>query len=70
MAWKQLTLGPGVSGFEAGQTVYVNLNEVELVIPSGTGSRIYGSSLTREGHFVSIVVTAPPATVLAGETVS
>ncbi|MVT69980.1 hypothetical protein GPL21_33390 [Bradyrhizobium pachyrhizi] len=69
-AWKQLTLRGDVIGFDAGQTVYVNLDQIELVRPSGTGSQIYGSALMREGHFVSIFVTEPPTTVLAGETVS
>lgn len=69
MAWKQLVVATDQSGFEKGQTVFVNLDNVEFVTPAGAGSRLFGASLTREGNLISIAVTASPATILAGESV-
>lgn len=40
MAWKQLMVAVDQAGFEKGQAVFVNLDAVEFITPSGTGSRL------------------------------
>lgn len=54
-----------------GTAVYVNCDQIAFIAPTSSGgSRITFAGPVSEGHPVSVSVTAPPATVLSGETVS
>jgi hypothetical protein len=61
--WKTLT-------DTSNNPVYVNVDQVAYIAPVTNGSRIVFSGPTSEGHPVSVVVTAAPATILSGETLS
>ena len=61
--WKNLT-------DLSGNPVFVNVDNVAYITPITGGSRVTFNGATNEGHAISVSVSAAPAMILSGETVS